>query len=212
MISVEAGSRPGQRVADIGAIHIRHEMGADLADGPVGRQRPRRHGGSEIGPADPDIDDLGQRLAGGTLDRAVADAASRRPPPWPARTSSTSGITSVAMHLHGLAGKMRAAPCEEPARLLGRVDDLAREHEVAFGLRASAARASVDQGLHHARRRCDVSNSRRRGRPIAPHGSARSAAGSASNRAASRVCAGDPLSSLSPQAPQISCRRDRPAS
>ena len=61
MNSVRAGSRPAQRVGDIGAVDIRDEMAAQVG-GSVRGQRPRRHRRPEVGAADADIDDIGHRL------------------------------------------------------------------------------------------------------------------------------------------------------
>ena len=60
-----------ERVAEIGAIDVGDEMAAQLRL-PEGRKRPRGHRRPEIGAADADVDDVGERLAEPAAAQALA--------------------------------------------------------------------------------------------------------------------------------------------
>ena len=65
------GIETGERVGDMRSVDIGDVVGARAVV--KGRKRQGGHDGSEIGAADADVDDVGDRLAGGTADRAGAD-------------------------------------------------------------------------------------------------------------------------------------------
>ena len=76
----------------------------------VGRQRQRRHGRAEIGAADADIDDVGERAR-----RAPARSSPERTPSakrdMRSSTALTSGITFLPSTRIGRFERLRSATC-----------------------------------------------------------------------------------------------------
>ncbi len=132
------------RVADVGAVHVGHEMAPDPL-GPVGRERARRHGGPEVRAADADVDhvrDGPPRRAG---QRAVADAG--REGRHLLAFGDDVGHDVAAVDQHGLARHVAQGRVQGRA-VLGRVDDRAGEHAVPPAFEVGVA-GQLEERLQH---------------------------------------------------------------
>ena len=74
------GVGAGERVADVVAVHVRHEVERDLRRGVVG-DGADGHRRAQVRAADPDVDDGADALPGRAGPRPGADAPRRSPPP-----------------------------------------------------------------------------------------------------------------------------------
>ena len=92
-------------------------------------QRPGRHRRAEVGPADADVDDVGDRLVG-------ADAIGERRHLIEHRVHVGHDVGTVDVHRH--AGR-RPQRHVHHGPILGDVDVLTGEHRVASGLDAAVA-------------------------------------------------------------------------
>ena len=63
-----------ERLGDVRAVDVRHEVRSRMPRLPVRAQRLGDHHRAEVGAADADVDDVGDRLAGVALPRAAAHA------------------------------------------------------------------------------------------------------------------------------------------
>ena len=101
-----------------------------------GRERARGHGWTEIGPADPDVDDIGKGLSRRAAQGAVANLAGKG-------IKSVAGGENVWHHVatinhHGASGKV--AQCHMQRRaVLGGVDLLAGKQRRALALNIGGA-------------------------------------------------------------------------
>jgi hypothetical protein len=118
-----------QRVGDVRAIDVRHEMAARAVM--VGRKRQRRHGRSEIGPADADVDDIREAPSG----RALRLPAAHGPGKLRHRGQHVEHVRhDVAPFLHDRLPRTVPQREMEDRAVLGAVDPGAGEHGVAPGL------------------------------------------------------------------------------
>ncbi|ENN83966.1 hypothetical protein RHSP_70222 [Rhizobium freirei PRF 81] len=130
-----------QDVGDVCAVDIGDEMRARAVM--EGGERERRHDRTEIGAADADIDDVGDRLAGRALQRAGADTVGK---------FAHGGQHAVDVRHHILAvdeywrvGAVAQRGVQHGA-VFGEVDGNAREHFLALGSNAALGCELLEKG------------------------------------------------------------------
>ena len=120
---------PAQRVAYVRPVDIRDEMAAQLRRR-KGRERPRGHGGAEIGAADADVDDVGHRLPERAAHPSLAHVRREAQHLFPC--ADGLGHHVLAVDENRLAGEIAQGGVKHGA-LLGDIDLHAGEHRVAPG-------------------------------------------------------------------------------
>ena len=106
--SVVAGSQRPQRVGEVRAVDVRHEVHARTARACTA-PAPRHHRRTEIRTADADVDDVGDAQAGVAEPRAAADRFGERA--HVLERGATSGITSRPSTGIGRVERLRSATC-----------------------------------------------------------------------------------------------------
>ncbi len=127
MNSVRVWVEPGERIADVGTVDVGDEVQREPRMR-EGAKRRRYHRRPEIGAADANVHDIGERHAGAACDPSVAQPLGEVRAGRPHRANVRHNVVAVDQHRVPREVAQRRV---QNRPVLGRVDRRACEHRIA---------------------------------------------------------------------------------